>query len=101
MSITMFSDQKLTITQELETEMNIITTETRNIVDSVFEIGGGDLAQGIIRSFQAGLLDIPFVPSRFNLGKVLPACDNYGACAFWIAVIFHLVGKLRIFTGKN
>lgn len=77
--ITMLSDQKPTITPELEAEMNIITTETRSIVDSVFELGGGDLAQGIIRSFQAGLLDIPFAPSRFNLGKVLPARDNYGA----------------------
>jgi methylaspartate mutase epsilon subunit len=32
-----------------------------------------------VRAFEAGVLDVPFAPSRFNMGKILPARDNNGA----------------------
>ncbi|MBR3705708.1 MAG: methylaspartate mutase subunit E, partial [Firmicutes bacterium] len=32
-----------------------------------------------VRAFQAGVIDIPFAPSKFNAGKMLPARDNNGA----------------------
>ena len=44
-----------------------------------FELGNGDIAVGAVRAVQAGVLDIPFAPSRFNAGKMLPARDNTGA----------------------
>ena len=59
--------------------MMIISAETRCIVDKVFELGEGDLAIGTVRAFQAGVIDIPFAPSKLNAGKMLPARDNEGA----------------------
>ena len=63
----------------LEEEKDIIRRETRCIVDKCFELGEGDLAVGSVRAVLAGVLDIPFAPSRYNAGKMLPARDNDGA----------------------
>ncbi|MDF2876457.1 MAG: glmE, partial [Sporomusa sp.] len=52
---------------------------TRCILDKVFELGGGDYAVGAVRAFEAGVLDVPFAPSKFSLNKILPARDNNGA----------------------
>ena len=41
--------------------------------------GDGDVAAGTVRAVLSGVLDIPFAPSRFNAGKMLPARDNDGA----------------------
>lgn len=76
--INMLSDQVCTAVN-LEQEKEIIRQETRCIVDKCFELGQGDIAMGTVRAVQAGVLDIPFAPSRFNAGKMLPARDNDGA----------------------
>ncbi len=77
--ISMLRDQPFPITQEVEAEINIIKAETRCILDKVFELGGGDFAAGTVRAFEAGILDVPFSPSKYNLNKILPARDNNGA----------------------
>ena len=77
--INMLGDQELSNTSQVLEEMMIITAETRCIVDKCFELGNGDLAVGVVRAFQAGVIDIPFAPSKFNAGKMLPARDNNGA----------------------
>jgi methylaspartate mutase epsilon subunit len=77
--INMLKDQAFPITTELELEINIIKAETRCILDKVFELGGGDYAVGAVRAFEAGVLDVPFAPSKFSLNKILPARDNNGA----------------------
>ena len=76
--ISMLSDQVCTAAN-LEEEKDIIRRETRCIVDKCFELGEGDLAVGSVRAVLAGVLDIPFAPSRYNAGKMLPARDNDGA----------------------
>ncbi len=76
--INMLRDQVLA-SSELETEKEIIRRETRCILDKCFELGEGDIAVGAVRAVQAGVLDIPFSPSRFNAGKMLPARDDNGA----------------------
>lgn len=48
-------------------------------MDKTFELGEEDWAKGAVRAFLAGVLDIPFAPSRQNAGKLLPARDNQGA----------------------
>ena len=48
-------------------------------MDKVFELGNGDLVRGVVAAFESGVLDIPFAPSRYNAGKVMPARDNDGA----------------------
>ncbi len=80
--VTMLRDQKMPLTHELEVEINIILAETRCIVDKISELGMGDVAKGIIRAFEAGIIDVPFAPSKYNLGRALPARDNNGAVRF-------------------
>ena len=63
----------------LEQEKEIIRQETRCIVDKCFELGNGDIAVGICRGVQAGVLDVPFAPCRANAGLMLPCRDNDGA----------------------
>lgn len=76
--ISMLSDQVCTA-KNLEEEKEMIRRETRCIVDKCFELGDGDVAAGTVRAVLSGVLDIPFAPSRFNAGKMLPARDNDGA----------------------
>jgi len=63
----------------LEQEKEIIRQETRAIVDKCFELGMGDIAVGVCRGVEAGVLDVPFAPCRANAGKMLPCRDNNGA----------------------
>lgn len=76
--ISMLGDQFLS-PLSLAEEKKVITEETRCLVEKCFELGGGDIAKGAVRAFQAGVLDIPFAPSRYNAGKMLPARDDSGA----------------------
>ncbi|NLV47807.1 MAG: methylaspartate mutase subunit E [Clostridiaceae bacterium] len=80
--ISMLGDQSVN-THALKDEKLVIAAETRCILDKCFELGGGDIAKGAVRAFQAGVIDVPFAPSRFNAGKMLPARDNDGAIRFF------------------
>lgn len=76
--ISMLADQVL-VSAELEQEAEIIRKETRCVLDKCYELGEGDIAMGCIRGVEAGVIDIPFAPCRYNAGKMLPARDNNGA----------------------
>lgn len=77
--ISMLRDQDLRNIPMVEYESGIIEQEVNQILDKVFELGEGDLVQGTVAAFEAGVLDIPFAPSRYNAGKVMPARDDDGA----------------------
>ncbi|MBR8712771.1 methylaspartate mutase subunit E [Porphyromonas levii] len=77
--ISMLRDQDFTSIPAVIAESEIIEREVNQIMDKVFELGKGDLAQGVIAAFESGVLDIPFAPSKYNAGKVMPARDNSGA----------------------
>ncbi|KGK91530.1 glutamate mutase [Desulfosporosinus sp. HMP52] len=77
--LTMLKDQTLPLTPELALEEEMIIAETRAILDRVLDLGEGDAAVGTVRAFQAGVIDVPFAPSRYNAGKILPARDTSGA----------------------
>ncbi len=76
--VNMLADQTFQ-DKRLDEEKEIIKLETRAIVDKCFELGGGDIAVGVCRGVEAGVLDVPFAPCRFNAGKLLPCRDNNGA----------------------
>lgn len=78
-AITMLSDQALGLNPEIEREMEIIGREVRSVLEKVFELGGGDPARGTVRAFEEGVLDIPFAPSSYNHGRLLPVRDLEGA----------------------
>lgn len=80
-AISLLADQELK-SSALELEKAIIKGETCAIVDKTFELGMGDLALGVIRAVKAGVIDIPFAPSKYNFGKMLPARDHEGAVRY-------------------
>lgn len=77
--VSLLKEQKLSLSDELETEEKQIVKEVKSLMDNVLKVGNGDLIQGTIKAFEQGLLDIPFAPSRFNANKVLPARDLDGS----------------------
>ncbi len=76
--VNMFYEQGLA-SDKVEEEKEMIRRETRCIVDKCFELGQGDIALGVCRGVESGVLDIPFAPCRFNKGLMLPCRDNNGA----------------------
>lgn len=82
MTIQMLEGQKMFDSAELKAEMDLIRAEINCIIEAVYAAGEGDLAQGVIEAFKSGILDIPFAPSKFNLGKMLPARDNVGCVRY-------------------
>ena len=76
--VNMMSDQTFHDVR-LDEEEDIIRAETRCIVDKCFELGNGDIAVGVCRGVEAGVLDVPFAPCRANAGLMLPCRDNDGA----------------------
>ncbi len=60
-------------------ESEIIMAEMTCILNKVEELGKGDYAVGTVAAFEAGVIDIPFAPSKYNAGKLMPARDNMGA----------------------
>jgi len=77
-TIQMLEDQHLPDTSSLGQEIELIRREVSNLMDRVLELGEGDLAAGTVAAFQAGVLDIPFAPSIYNAGKVMPIRDHQG-----------------------
>lgn len=77
--INMLKDQKFREVPEVVAESEIIMAEMKCILDKVEELGKGDYAVGTVAAFEAGIIDVPFAPSKFNAGKVMPARDNLGA----------------------
>lgn len=82
MTLNMLKGQKMPMSPELQTEINIIKAETRCMLESVYEVGKGDFARGTVEAFKLGIVDIPFAPSKYNAGKMMPARDNFGAVRY-------------------
>ena len=55
-----------------------IEKEVHSIMDKLYELGDGDIEKGTIAGFAAGAIDVPFAPSIYNQGKILPMRDNHG-----------------------
>ena len=78
MVLNLLRGQRLPESDALRQEMDLIKKETKCILDKVKELGNGDLAVGTVKAFEQGVLDIPFAPSIYNAGKMMPARDNTG-----------------------
>lgn len=80
--VSMLKDQDFRSIPAVVAESDIIMKEMRCILEKVEELGKGNFAVGTVAAFEAGVLDVPFAPSRYNAGKVMPARDNVGAVRF-------------------
>ncbi len=77
--VTMLKDQRYPESAKLTAEIEQIEREVDCLMKAIYEVGGGDVAQGVVKAFQQGLIDVPFAPAKVNHGKILPARDNEGA----------------------
>src|SRR4029077_1322004 len=71
-------------------EARILRREVLGIWRSLLDCGRGDVATGVVRGFDLGLIDVPFAPSVYNRGETLTARDLQGA------VRFLRTGNLRL-----
>lgn len=101
MALNMFQGQRLPMSKELETEISIIKAETKCMMDKLFELGNGDLAVGTVKGFAAGIVDIPFAPSKYNVGKMMPARDNNGAVRYLNFGNLPLTEELKAFNTRR
>lgn len=101
MALNMLDGQRYPYSKELEAEMAIIKAETRCILNKVFELGNGDLAVGTVKAFACGALDVPFAPSKYNMGKVMPARDNQGAVRYFNFGNLPLSQELKDFNREK
>jgi methylaspartate mutase epsilon subunit len=81
--INMLKNQDIPDSSVLMQEIDIINKETSSILEAVFKLGDGNIAEGAIRAFASGVLDIPFAPSKSTLGLILPVRDQNGAVRFF------------------
>ncbi|NCB38316.1 MAG: methylaspartate mutase subunit E [Erysipelotrichia bacterium] len=77
-AVSMLRDQRFPISAEHRVEIEQIEKEVRCIMEVVYRLGNGDVEAGIVAAFEAGAMDIPFAPSIYNHGKILPMRDNQG-----------------------
>lgn len=78
-------------------ECDLIRREAESIFESVVFCGKGDLARGVVSSFEKGYLDIPFSPSIHNRGEVITARDLEGAVRFLSPGNLQLPREVREF----
>ena len=78
MAIYLARDIRLDGVKAFQEEKDLIKREVRAIVDKTLEMGDGDVAVGTVRAFEAGVLDVPWSPSRYCKSRIVPARDAEG-----------------------
>jgi methylaspartate mutase epsilon subunit len=63
-------------------ECALIRREVEAIIASVISCGRGSFAEGVVKGFREGFLDIPFSPSLYNRNEVLTGRDADGAVRY-------------------
>ena len=72
------NNQKINNYEDIIFEKEQIKKETAQIIAKIFSNCDGDLRKAIAEAFEYGVIDVPFAPSKYNLGKVMPARDSEG-----------------------
>jgi methylaspartate mutase epsilon subunit len=75
----MFKEQQGVTSREVDEELELACRETTTLLEATLTLGEGDWAIGAVRAFQAGVLDVPFAPSRAARGAIVPVRDLHGA----------------------
>ena len=78
-------------------ECALIRREAVAILDSVILCGHGRIAEGVVKGFREGYLDVPFSPSVYNRNEVVTARDADGAVRFLSCGRLQLGRELRQF----
>ncbi len=67
---------------ELQEECEQIRKESSAILAAIFELGKGDVAQGVSRAIETGVYEFPYSVNAANRGKMLVCRDNKGAVRY-------------------
>jgi len=78
----MMGAQRLGRSEKLAEEERMLELEARATVDAVIELGKGDIALGMVRGVEAGVLDTFFSPWRPLRQDVIVVRDNEGAMRY-------------------
>ena len=79
MVVSLLKDQRFPSGTKLREEKQQIKKEVESLMNKIYEVGNNDLAQGIVKAFELGIIDVPFAPSKHTQNKILPARDNEGS----------------------
>ncbi len=74
--------QRLPEDESVKLEKAMIEAEVRAVVDRTFEMGEGDLAVGIVKAMEAGVIDTQFSPYKYLKGEVMVVRDAQGAMRY-------------------
>jgi methylaspartate mutase epsilon subunit len=76
-------EQRLEIEiKDVDIEEKITETEVRAILEKILELGDGDIAEGIVKAVESGVLDSPWSPNITIKDEVLGVRDARGACRY-------------------
>jgi methylaspartate mutase epsilon subunit len=74
--------QRLDESEELKLEEHMMTMAVKAIVDKMLDLGDGDVARGMIRAVEAGVIDTTLSPWIYLARKVLEVRDINGAIRY-------------------
>jgi methylaspartate mutase epsilon subunit len=75
----LLKEQRMPDSDKLNEEKQMIRKEVSCLLEKIYELGNNDLAQGTVKAFEVGVIDVPFAPSKHTQNKILPARDNDGS----------------------
>jgi methylaspartate mutase epsilon subunit len=101
MALNLLAGQRMPMSDKLAAEIKVIKAETKCMVDKMLELGNGDLAIGTVKGFEQGVIDIPFGPSKYNYGKMMPARDNEGAVRYLMTGNIPFTKELKDFNRER
>ncbi len=74
--------QSLPRSPEFDLEQEMIEREVKAAMDRIYELGDGDLVQGMVKGVEIGVIDTVFSPWRFFKSKVLLVRDACNALRY-------------------
>ena len=64
---------------QIERETALIESETKTILQTIFDLSGDAFWESVFRAFQLGYLDVPFSPHNDNANKLISMRDANGS----------------------
>jgi methylaspartate mutase epsilon subunit len=101
MALNLLSGQRMPMSDKLAAEIKVIKAETKCMIEKMLELGNGDLAIGAVKGFEQGVIDIPFGPSTYNYGKMMPARDNEGAVRYLMTGNIPFTKEIKDFNREK
>lgn len=101
MTLNLLKGQLMPMSTELAEEIKVIKAETACMIETMIEMGKGDLAVGVVKGMAQGVIDIPFGPSKYNAGKMMPARDNEGKIRYLMTGNIPFTKELKDFNREK